>query len=126
MNELIIVDYHDALRAERVLAALREYHPEWGDELADTLVFVQRADKKALNTASWQEQMGLSDHFLRQLKRLIRPGDSALVMLIRLADADLVLDSVQRYGGRVLHTSVISREGGSFRLEAASAAEAYA
>ena len=75
MNELIIVDYHDALRAERVLTALREHHPEWGDELADALVFVQRADRKTLNTANWQEQMGLSDHFLRQLKRLIRPGD---------------------------------------------------
>jgi uncharacterized membrane protein len=125
MNELIIVDYHDALRAGRVLEALLERHPEWRADLADALVFVLHADKKALNTAGWQEQMRLSDSFLRRVKRLIRPGDSALVMLIRLADADLVLDAVQRYGGRVLHTSVIPRQDGPFRLASASAAQAY-
>lgn len=125
MSELIIVDYHDALRARRVLSALQQRHPEWCADLADALVFVLRADGKALNTAGWQEQMHLGDDFSRRVKRLIRPGDSALVMLVRMADADLVLDALHRYGGRVLHTSVIPCQEGPFRLVSASAAQAY-
>lgn len=128
MSELIIVDYHDAQRAGRVLAALQQDHPEWRADLEDALVFVLLADRKALNTACWQEQMNVSEDFLRRVQRLIRPGDSALVLLIRMADSDLVLDAVQRYGGRVLYTPVSPRQVGPFRLESglASAAQAYA
>ncbi len=124
MSELIVVGYHDALRAGRVLAALRQRHPEWCADLADALVFVLRADGKALNTAGWQEQMRLSDDFLRQVQRMIRPGDSALVLLIRTADADAVLDALHRYGGRVLHTPVMPCLDGPFRVVLASAAQA--
>jgi uncharacterized membrane protein len=126
MSELIVVDYHDTLRARRVLSALQQRHPEWCADLADALVFVLRANGKALNTAGWQEQMRLSDDFLCRVRRLIRPGDSALVLLIRTADADQVLDAVQRYGGRVLHTSVTPCQAGPFRVASGLASAAQA
>ena len=110
--------------AGRVLAALRQRHPEWCADLADALVFVLRANGKALNTAGWQEQMHLNADFLCRVQRLIRPGDSALVLLIRTADVDLVLDALYRYGGRVLHTSVTPCQDGPFRVASESASAA--
>ena len=146
MSELIVVDYHDALRAGEVLAALKARHPEWRAELEDSMVFLKHADEtirfagqrkptdaqthgiaprtagKTLSTEQWQEQLGLTDEFMLQIKRLIRPGDSALLMLIRTIDPDLVIDAAQQYGGRVLHTSITSQQDAQFQLGSAASA----
>ncbi|HLW03460.1 MAG TPA: DUF1269 domain-containing protein [Ktedonobacterales bacterium] len=146
MSELIVVDYHDALRAGEVLAALKARHPQWSADLEDAVVFLKHADEtmrivrqrkptdtqtqgtaprtagKTLSTEQWQEQMGLSDEFMLQVRRLIRPGDSALLMLIRDVDPDLVIDAAQQYGGRVLRTSVTSQQDAQFQLGSAAAA----
>ena len=66
----------------------------------------RRAPGKTPNAAWWQ-QMGLADEFVHQVKRMIRPGDSGLLMLIRTSDPDLVIDEIHRYGGRLLQASVI-------------------
>ena len=146
MSELIVVDYHDAQRAGEVLAALQARHPEWSADLEDSVVFLKHADEtirlarprkpshahtrgrtsrttgKTLNAEQWQEQMGLSDDFMLQVQRLIRPGDSALLMLIRAADPDLVIDEAQQFGGRVLHTSFTPQQDAQFQLGSAAAA----
>jgi uncharacterized membrane protein len=122
MSELIVVDYHDPRRAGEVLGALRRLHPEWSADLEDALVFVKQAGGKmrlagqnassretageAISADWWKAQRGLTDDFMLQVRRLIRPGDSALFMLIRTSDPDLVIDEVQRYGGRLLQTSL--------------------
>jgi uncharacterized membrane protein len=129
MSELIVVDYHDAQRAGEVLEALQTQHPEWSADLEDSMVFIKHADEtvrltrqrhladeqatksevsgtvgKALSAEQWQEHLGLPDDFMLQVQRLIRPGDSALLMLIKANDPDLVIDAVQQFGGRVLQT----------------------
>ena len=141
MSELSVVDYHDAARAGEVLAALKQAHPEWGSDLADAAVFVKHADEtvrvarqpsdapsvsKPLSVEAWQEQMGLTDAFMFQVQRLIRPGDSVLLMLIRAGDPDQVIDDMQQYGGRVLHTPFTSQQAEQFQSGLASEPEAWA
>jgi uncharacterized membrane protein len=65
----------------------------------------RRTPGKTLNAAWWQ-QVGLADEFVHQVRRMIRPGDSGLLMLIRASDPDLVIDEIHRYGGRLLQASV--------------------
>ena len=67
---------------------------------------VSRLTDQALNAAWWREQLGLADDFVHQVRRMIRPGDSALLMLIRRSDPNLVVDEIHRYGGRLLQASV--------------------
>lgn len=69
----------------------------------------RRAPGKTPNAAWWQ-QVGLADEFVHQVRRMIRPGDSGLLMLIRTSDPDLVIDEIHRYGGRLLQASVILYE----------------
>lgn len=105
MSELILVDYHDALRAEQALAALKDQRPEWSDELADALVFVVHPGGKPLSPAWWRQRVGVTDKdFSRRASKLLRPGDSALLLHIKTLDPDVVIDEVQRYGGRWLQT----------------------
>src|SRR5262249_53586837 len=87
MSEFIVVDYHDTLRAGRVLELLRRRYPEWKGDLEDALVFVMHAREQAFSAGWWKEQVRLSDDFLFQARRLIRPGDSAMALLVK--DADL-------------------------------------
>ncbi len=134
MSELILVDYHDPHRAGEVLDALNAQHAEWSADLKDSVVFVKHADdtvrlvrpgqrSKAqtgsaaqeladtlLSAARLQEHMGLPDDVLHQVRRLVRPGDSALLMRVRMADPDLVIDAVQSFGGRVLRASFTSQQ----------------
>lgn len=60
---------------------------------------------RAIN-AAWWRQMGLADEFVHQVRRMIRPGDSALLLFIRMADPDQMIDEIHRYGGRLLQASV--------------------
>ncbi|HEY7358750.1 MAG TPA: DUF1269 domain-containing protein [Ktedonobacterales bacterium] len=125
MSELILVDYHDALRAEQALAALKDQRPEWSSELADALVFVVHPGGKPLSPAWWRQRVGVTDEdFLRRAGKLLRPGDSALLLHIKALDPDVVIDEVQRYGGRWLHTAFSARQDARFPL--ASASEAWA
>jgi uncharacterized membrane protein len=52
--------------------------------------------------------LGISDRFVQQLAAELRPGSSALFVLVREppADEDEVLRAVGSYGGTVLHTSL--------------------
>jgi uncharacterized membrane protein len=146
MSELIVADYHDALRAGEVLAALKARHPEWRVDLDNSVVFLKHADEtlriagqrkptdtqtqgvaprtagKTLSAEQWQDQLGLTDEFMLQVKRLVRPGDSALLMLIRTADPELVIDAAQQYGGRVLRTSFTPQQDAQFQLGSAAGA----
>ena len=122
MSEFIVVDYHDTLRAGRVLEVLRRRYPEWKGDLEDALVFVMHAHDQAFSAGWWKEQVRLSDDFLFQARRLIRPGDSAMAVLVKAADPDQVIDEVQRYGGRVLHIPFTSQQDALFQLGSAAGA----
>ena len=49
---------------------------------------------------------GISDRFMRDLAGAMRPGSSAVFLLVRHATADRLHAELARFGGTVLHTSL--------------------
>jgi uncharacterized membrane protein len=50
--------------------------------------------------------IGIDDHFMKELGATLKPGSSALFVLVRKATPDKVLDALQGIGGRILQTSL--------------------
>jgi uncharacterized membrane protein len=50
--------------------------------------------------------VGISDHFMKELASTLKAGSSALFVLVRKATPDKVLDELRGFGGRVLQTSL--------------------
>jgi uncharacterized membrane protein len=59
-------------------------------------------------TTKMMGDLGINDTFAKQLGEKLQPGTSALLILVRTANADKVLPEVSKYGGDVLHTSLPS------------------
>ncbi|MEQ9408257.1 MAG: DUF1269 domain-containing protein [Fuerstiella sp.] len=53
------------------------------------------------------EDIGINDQFLRDVGDSLVPGTSALAVLIRRADPDLVLPELQKFDGRILKMSLL-------------------
>jgi uncharacterized membrane protein len=69
--------------------------------------------------------IGIDDHFMKDLASALQPGSSALFVLVRKATPDKVLEAVRGVGGKVLKTSL--SHGDEEKLQAAlSAAKAGA
>jgi uncharacterized membrane protein len=50
--------------------------------------------------------VGIDDNFMKELASTMKPGSSALFVLVRKATPDKVLEEVQGSGGKVLKTSL--------------------
>jgi uncharacterized membrane protein len=50
--------------------------------------------------------IGVDDNFMRELGETLKPGTSALFVLVQKVTPDKVLDEVAPYGGKVLRTSL--------------------
>ena len=50
--------------------------------------------------------IGIDDKFMKELASTMKPGSSALFVLVRKATPDKVLEEVQGSGGKVLKTSL--------------------
>lgn len=57
----------------------------------------------ALGSAS---DLGTKDDFKRRVQDLVQPGTSAILMIVRKATPDKVLEALKPYGGTVLRTSL--------------------
>ena len=65
-------------------------------------------------TAGALSDIGIEDHFMKELAATLRNGSSALFVLVRKATPDKVLEALQGTGGKVLKTS-LSHEDESHR-----------
>ena len=54
----------------------------------------------------WQEALARSVNFKRDVAALIEPSGSAIFMLLRDADAPVVLKQLRDYGDTIVHTSL--------------------
>jgi uncharacterized membrane protein len=54
--------------------------------------------------------VGIDDNFMKELASTLKPGSSALFVLVRKATADKVLEELQGCGGKVLKTSLTHEE----------------
>jgi uncharacterized membrane protein len=50
--------------------------------------------------------LGISDSFMKELGETLKPGSSALFVLVRRATQDKVLEDLKGFGGKVLKTSL--------------------
>ena len=57
----------------------------------------------ALGSAS---DLGIKDDFKKRVQDLVQPGTSAVLIIVRKATPDKVLEALKPYGGTVLRTSL--------------------
>jgi uncharacterized membrane protein len=60
----------------------------------------------AIDAESWKEDYGISEDFVDRVGTMIQPGDSAVFVLARTINPDLVADAFRGYGGTVLRTTL--------------------
>ena len=53
------------------------------------------------------EDIGINDDFLRDVGQSLSPGTSALAVLVRRADPELVLPELEKFDGRILKMSLL-------------------
>lgn len=61
--------------------------------------------------------VGVNDQFMKELAATLKPGSSALFVLVRKSTADKVLEELQGTGGKILRTSL--SHGDEAKLQAA-------
>ena len=70
---------------------------------------IKRAGGETTPESSWwDEALAQSVNFKRDVSALIEPGGSAIFMLLRGADATLVLKQLRNYGDTLVHTTLSS------------------
>ena len=72
--------------------------------------------------AGYLTDVGIDDNFMKELGASLRPGTSALFVLVRKSTPDKVLPEISKYGGKVLRTSLSNED--EARLQAALEGEA--
>ena len=58
------------------------------------------------DAADWKERFGITDQFVREVGGLVKPGDSAVFVLLRSGDPEVVGRHFAGYGGTVLRTTL--------------------
>ena len=60
----------------------------------------------AIDADTWKDAYGISDDFVKRVSALVQPGDSAVYVLARTINPDLVADAFRGYGGTVLRSTL--------------------
>ena len=60
----------------------------------------------AIDASTWKEDYGISEDFVQRISALVQPGDSAVFVLARAINPDLIADAFSGYGGTVLRTTL--------------------
>jgi len=60
----------------------------------------------AEDATDFKNKYGISDDFIDQVGRVINPGESAVFVLLRTAQPDVVIEKFRGYGGRILRTNL--------------------
>jgi uncharacterized membrane protein len=60
----------------------------------------------AIDAQTWKEDFGISEDFVQRVGAMLQPHDSAVFVLARTLNPDLVADAFKGYGGTVLRTTL--------------------
>jgi uncharacterized membrane protein len=58
----------------------------------------------------WKDTFGISEDFVQRVGKMLQPGDSAVFVLARTINPDLVADAFKGYGGTVLRTTLSKQQ----------------
>jgi len=64
----------------------------------------------AIDAESWKETYGISEDFVKRVGVMLQPGDSAVFVLARTVNPDLVADAFRGFGGNVLRTTLTAEQ----------------
>ena len=64
----------------------------------------------AIDAESWKETYGISEDFVKRVSSMLQPGDSAVFVLARTVNPDLVADAFRGFGGNVLRTTLTQEQ----------------
>jgi uncharacterized membrane protein len=70
-----------------------------------------RDDTRSIEARWWDDRLRLANDFTRDVAALIRPGSSAIFMLLRTATVPVALEQLRNYGDTIVHTSLSAEEG---------------
>ena len=81
----------------------------WG--LLVGILFLNPLLGAAIGTASGAisgalSDVGINDHFMKEVSEALKPGSSALFVLVRKVTSDKVLEELQGKGGKLIKTSL--------------------
>jgi uncharacterized membrane protein len=60
----------------------------------------------AIDASTWKDAYGISEDFVQRISAMVQPGDSAVFVLARATNPDLIADAFRGYGGTVLRTTL--------------------
>ena len=60
----------------------------------------------AEDVASWKDDFGVSEEYVRQVGGMVQPGQSAVFALLRVTDPEVVVGKFRGYGGKVLRSTL--------------------
>jgi uncharacterized membrane protein len=60
----------------------------------------------AIDAQTWKEDFGISEDFVQRVGAMLQPLDSAVFVLARTLNPDLVAEAFKGYGGTVLRTTL--------------------
>jgi uncharacterized membrane protein len=60
----------------------------------------------AIDAAWWKDVAGIPETFVEDVGQTIEPGDSAIFVLVRTADPEIMAAEFRGYGGSVLRTTL--------------------
>ena len=66
----------------------------------------------ALDAASWKDEFGLPQDFVRGVSSLVAEGNSALFAILRTGDPGLVIAKLNDYGGTLVRTPLTAEQEG--------------
>jgi len=58
---------------------------------------------------------GIDDRFIKEVAENVRPGNSAIFLLVKKMTPDKVVDAIKEYGGHVIRTSLSETEEANLR-----------
>jgi uncharacterized membrane protein len=64
----------------------------------------------ALDASWWKDEFGISEEFAKGAGSMVRPGDSAILALLRTVDPVQVAEQFRGYGGTVLQTTLTEEQ----------------
>jgi uncharacterized membrane protein len=60
----------------------------------------------AMDAESWKDEFGIPEDFVQQVSVLVQPGDSAIYVIARVGNADILADQFKGHGGTILRTTL--------------------
>ena|SRR5689334_22152938 len=64
----------------------------------------------AIDAEAWKENYGVSNDFVQTVGSMVQPGDSALFVLARVTNPDVIADAFRGFGGNVLRTTLTGEQ----------------